>query len=58
MLLMAKGDGLICDERFANMDALKEIARVLKPAGVFGMIWNIDDCKLLPSPGLLDRSSF
>ncbi len=27
------------------MDALKEIARVIKPAGVFGMIWNIDDCK-------------
>lgn len=26
------------------MDALKEIARVLKPVGVFGMIWNIDDC--------------
>ncbi|KIW26196.1 uncharacterized protein PV07_09310 [Cladophialophora immunda] len=28
---------------FANMDALKEIARTLRPAGVFGMIWNIDD---------------
>ncbi|ETI26992.1 hypothetical protein G647_10091 [Cladophialophora carrionii CBS 160.54] len=28
---------------FANMDALKEIARVLKPAGVLGLIWNIDD---------------
>jgi len=25
------------------MDALKEIARVLEPTGVFGMIWNIDD---------------
>ena len=30
--------------RFANMEALKEIARVLQPTGVFGMIWNIDDC--------------
>ncbi|KAJ9606399.1 hypothetical protein H2200_009360 [Cladophialophora chaetospira] len=28
---------------FSNMDALKEIARVIKPAGVFGLIWNIDD---------------
>jgi ubiquinone/menaquinone biosynthesis C-methylase UbiE len=28
------------------MDALKEIARVLQPAGVLGLIWNIDDCKL------------
>ena len=24
------------------MDALKEIARVLKPAGSLGMVWNID----------------
>jgi ubiquinone/menaquinone biosynthesis C-methylase UbiE len=37
------------DQRFANMDALKEIARVLKPAGVLGMIWNIDDCTSLLS---------
>jgi hypothetical protein len=35
--------------RFANMDALKEIARVLKPTAVFGMIWNIDDCLILSS---------
>ncbi|KAI1612300.1 S-adenosyl-L-methionine-dependent methyltransferase [Exophiala viscosa] len=28
---------------FANMDALKEIARVLQPTGVFGGIWNIED---------------
>ncbi|KIX06933.1 uncharacterized protein Z518_04909 [Rhinocladiella mackenziei CBS 650.93] len=32
--------------RFATMDALKEIARVLKPTGGFGGIWNIDDCAL------------
>lgn len=25
------------------MNALKEIARVLKPAGSLGMVWNIDD---------------
>jgi ubiquinone/menaquinone biosynthesis C-methylase UbiE len=31
------------------MDALKEIARVLKPTAVFGMIWNIDDCLILSS---------
>jgi len=28
---------------FANMDALKEIARVLQETGVFGGIWNIED---------------
>ncbi|OAG45414.1 hypothetical protein AYO21_00048 [Fonsecaea monophora] len=28
---------------FANSEALKEISRTLRPAGVFGMIWNIDD---------------
>jgi hypothetical protein len=27
------------------MTALREIARVLQPTGVFGMIWNIDDCE-------------
>jgi ubiquinone/menaquinone biosynthesis C-methylase UbiE len=27
------------------MTALKEIARVLQPTGVFGVIWNIEDCK-------------
>ena len=30
------------------MDALKEIARILKPRCVFGMIWNIEDCMLDP----------
>ena len=29
--------------RFANMEALEEIYRVLIPGGVFGMIWNIED---------------
>ncbi|RMD43907.1 hypothetical protein DV735_g1174, partial [Chaetothyriales sp. CBS 134920] len=29
--------------RFANRDALKEIHRVLEPAGGFGMVWNIED---------------
>jgi hypothetical protein len=28
------------------MDALREIARVLKPAQTLGLIWNIDDCEL------------
>ena len=32
------------------MEALKEIYRVLRPTGVFGMIWNIDDCKYGASP--------
>lgn len=27
----------------ANMNALKELSRVLKPRGVLGMIWNIED---------------
>ena len=31
--------------RFANMDALKEIARVLQPTGVLAMVWNIEDCR-------------
>ena len=34
------------------MTALKEIARVLQPTGVLGMIWNIEDCEYLEiSPG-------
>ena len=28
---------------FATLDALEEIYRVIKPGGVFGMIWNIED---------------
>lgn len=28
---------------FANMTALREIHRVLKPQGCLGMVWNIDD---------------
>lgn len=31
--------------RFANKEALKELHRVLKPAGVLGLIWNIEDCR-------------
>lgn len=31
--------------RFATDEALAEIHRVLKPGGVFGMIWNIDECE-------------
>lgn len=38
--------------RFANMQALKELARVLQPAGVLGMIWNIDDCRSTSAPTL------
>lgn len=33
--------------RFATDEALKEIHRVLKPNAVFGMIWNIEDCKTI-----------
>jgi len=29
---------------FSNKDSLKEIHRVLKPAGVLGMVWNAEDC--------------
>ena len=36
---------------FANMGALKEIARVLQPTGVLGGIWNIEDCKGLALNG-------
>ena len=39
------------------MDALREIARVLKPAGVFGMIWNIDDCTYILNSLLRSRST-
>ena len=35
---------LIRTNRFADMEALQEIYRVLIPGGVFGMIWNIEDC--------------
>lgn len=30
------------------MQALTEIARTLQPTGVFGGIWNIDDCSSPP----------
>lgn len=31
--------------RFANMESLKEISRVLKPGGGLGLIWNLENCK-------------
>ena len=34
--------------RFATDEALKEIHRVLAPNAVFGMIWNIEECKRRP----------
>jgi ubiquinone/menaquinone biosynthesis C-methylase UbiE len=37
--------------RFANMGALQEIHRVLKPGGKLAMIWNVDDCE--SKPGLI-----
>lgn len=36
--------------RFANRPALEEIHRVLKPTGMLGMIWNIEDCKAHMEP--------
>ena len=30
---------------FANEESLKEIHRVLKPAGVLAMVWNAEDCR-------------
>lgn len=36
--------------RFANYSALEEIYRVLKPIGLLGMIWNIEDCEQHTAP--------
>lgn len=36
--------------RFANMKALSELARILQPAGVLGVVWNIDDCMSISIP--------
>lgn len=30
---------------FATQDALKELHRVIRLAGVLGMVWNIEDCE-------------
>jgi hypothetical protein len=32
--------------RFATEEALRETHRVLRPGGIFGVIWNIEDCEL------------
>ncbi|KAK2812345.1 hypothetical protein FQN50_001344 [Emmonsiellopsis sp. PD_5] len=40
-------DGVVVAQAFhwfANEDSLREIHRVLRPGGVLGMIWNVDDC--------------
>lgn len=36
-------------DRFATNEALDEIYRVLKEGTVFGMVWNIDDCEIVPA---------
>jgi hypothetical protein len=33
--------------RFATEEALREIHRILRPGGAFGVIWNIEDCEPL-----------
>ena len=44
------------------MTALKEMARVMQPTGVLGLIWNIEDCKFVSrtrlntNPCLIDNS--
>lgn len=41
-------DGVVVAQAFhwfATEEALDEMHRVLKPGGVLGMIWNIDDCE-------------
>jgi hypothetical protein len=35
---------------FATNEALKEIHRVIRPEAAFGMIWNIEDCRLWRLP--------
>lgn len=34
-------------ERFATLESLREIHRVLKPGAGFGMIWNVEECESL-----------
>ncbi len=38
------GPGRHMNNTFANMEALKEIYSVLNSGGIFGMIWNVEDC--------------
>lgn len=38
---------LMRQTRFANVDALTEIHRVLAPGAFVGVIWNIEDCACL-----------
>jgi len=44
-LMWWKGELALTFSRFANINALQEIYRVLQPTGRLGMIWNIEDCK-------------
>jgi ubiquinone/menaquinone biosynthesis C-methylase UbiE len=47
----ASVDAVICAQAFhwfANAEALKEFARVLKPGGSLGLIWNFYDQSLWP----------
>jgi hypothetical protein len=42
---MSEAENFNSKHRFANMESLQEIHRVLKPGAGFGLIWNLEDCK-------------
>lgn len=44
--------------RFANLESLKEIRRVLKPNGYFVMIWHVEDCQYFPQLPTPDVATF